>query len=185
MIAQNENLVSRNNSGTWDGKWMRQYNDKDSYGFPNINTTQMYSGSELLYGTTSNACLTPAGRCTSDDNSTPTPYNNATGCDWGWNQLAPHATIKAYTRGSHFRDQEWVIPTYCPDYSNSSTNTLQSPTKKFPIYWINIRNMLYRIGYYDEPGNIDTFHPCPIVKKSGQVFRVVFRERIARHTAGA
>lgn len=180
LIAQNPTLYTNNNTTSS----IRQYNNKDRYGFPNINTTQMYYGSELFTTGNSNQYLIPAGRCNSNATN-PTPYNNRTGYRWYNPENLPNATIKAYTRGNHYRDQEWVIPTYCPDYSNDYTTTLQSPTKKFNMYWINIRNMLYKIGYFQEPGNIDSFVPCPIVKKSGQVFRIVFRERIARHTAGA
>lgn len=186
LIAQNPSLIARNGTQRKDSSspYIRQYNAKDSYGFPCINTTQMYYGSEIFCWDNSNQYLIPAGRC-NDNTSNPTPYGNYTGRNWASDSLVPHPTVKAYTRGNFYRDQEWVIPTYSPDYANGNTSTLQSPTKKFNIYWLGIRNMLYKIGYFREPGNLSTFVACPIVKKAGQVLRCVFRERIARHSAGA
>lgn len=184
LICITEQLYTNNN--TYSNTGIRYYNNKDKYGFPNINTTQMYQGSEIFNTNSDNINnLFNAGRCATDDNTNMLPHSNYTGYYWDRYQLISHPTIKGYTRGNHYRDQEWIIPTYCPDRTYNYTGTLQSPAKTFNIYWMNIRNMLYRIGYFTEPGNLDSFVPCPIVKKSGQVLRIVFRERITRHVAGA
>lgn len=159
------------------------FNQFDKYGFPNINTTQQYLGSNILlrYGTSKSQVIT-CGR-TNNNISNPTPYNNYTGysCDTEYEQPIP--TIKPYTRGTFYRDQEWVISTYAPRYDNSYTTTLPSPLKTENMYWLFIRGMIYKLGYFTEKGNLDSFVPCPIVKKAGQVFRITFREHIGRHEA--
>ena len=99
--------------------------------------------------------------------------------------MTPTPTVKEYTRGNFYRDQEWVMPTYFPRTDNYCTNSLPDPRFTGNIYWINIRGMLYKIGYFQEEGNIDTFVQCPIKKKRGQVFRCTFREHVGRHVAGA
>ena len=122
-------------------------------------------------------------RC-SNNKTSPIPYENYTGRNINSSRMTPNPTIKEYTRGNFYRDQEWVMPTYQPNYT-SSTNELPDPRHTATIYWLNIRNMLYKIGYFKEEGNISTFVPCPIKKKRGQVFRCTFREHVGRHIAGA
>lgn len=164
-----------------------QYNPSDEYGFPSINTktSTPYYGASMVYSNHVNSSqwLSPAGRC--NNNATnPTPYGNYTGGYIYSFELLPNPTIKPYTRGTFYRDQEWVMPTYYPNYSTSQTNTLPDPRSTANIYWINIRGMLYKIGYFLEEGNLSTFVPCPIPKKRGQVFRCTFREYVGRHVAG-
>jgi hypothetical protein len=162
------------------------YNSLDAYGFPSINTkTSMRYGSRFAYYyQNSSNLLSTAGRC--NNNATnPTPNSNYTGTHISYDYIQPTPTIKAYTRGTFYRDQEWVSPTYYPNYYDGSTTSLPDPRYTANIYWINIRGMLYRIGYFQEEGNIDTFVPCPIKKKRGQVFRCTFREYVGRHVAGA
>ena len=163
------------------------YNSLDTYGFPSINTkTSMKYGS--IFASESyqqaNDLLSTGGRC--NNNATnPTPYNNYTGTSIRYDNLIPTPTVKEYTRNTFYRDQEWVMPTYFPRTDNYLTNTLPDPRFTGNIYWINIRGMLYKIGYFQEEGNISTFVPCPIKKKRGQVFRCTFREHVGRHIAGA
>lgn len=164
------------------------YNSLDSYGFPNINTmTSMHNGSIFAYDTDQrgNSYLSTGGRC--NNNATnPTPADNYTGSSpYGTGRMLPTPTVKEYTRGNFYRDQEWVMPTYYPRTDSSYTNSLPDPRSTGNIYWINIRGMLYKIGYFQEEGNIDTFVQCPIKKKRGQVFRCTFREHVGRHVAGA
>lgn len=162
------------------------FNSLDDYGFPSINTkTQMSYGSKFSYSEYQDATnlLGTCGRC--NNNATnPTPYSNNTGRQINSGNMIPNPTIKEYTRNNFYRDQEWVMPTYQPNYT-SSTSTLPDPRHTATLYWLNIRNMLYKIGYFLEEGNIDTFVQCPIYKKRGQVFRCTFREHVGRHVAGA
>jgi hypothetical protein len=72
-----------------------------------------------------------------------------------------------------------------PHWNTSSTTTLPDPRNKVSIWWFMIRNMMYKIGYFVDEGNISTFVQCPIIKKYGQVFRCTFREHVGRHIAGA
>jgi hypothetical protein len=163
------------------------YNTFDIYGFPSINTkTSMLYGSLFAIDEYQSAwdMLSTGGRC--NDNATnPTPYNNYTGSNIRYNNLVPTPTVKSYTRNTFYRDQEWVMPTYYPNMNSYSTTELPDPRFTGNIYWINIRGMLYKIGYFLEQGNISTFVPCPIKKKRGQVFRCTFREHVGRHIAGA
>jgi hypothetical protein len=163
------------------------YNSLDTYGFPSINTkTSMHYGSIFACNQYQQAdnLLSTGGRC--NNNATnPTPYNNNTGTGIIHSYMLPTPTVKSYTRNTFYRDQEWVMPTYFPRTDNSSTNSLPDPRFTGNIYWINIRGMLYKIGYFLEQGNISTFVPCPIKKKRGQVFRCTFREHVGRHIAGA
>lgn len=161
------------------------YNSYDKYGFPNINVkTSMLYGS-IFAGSSQqgNDYLSTAGRCNNNDTN-PTPLNNATGTSCDSPSMIPTPTIKTYTRNNFYRDQEWVMPTYYPNTSTTSTTTLPDPRSTANIYWINIRGMLYKIGYFLEEGNLDTFVPCPIKKKRGQVFRCTFREHVGRHIVG-
>lgn len=161
------------------------FNSLDDYGFPSINTkTQMRYGSEFSSEEQNDTnFLGTCGSC--NDNATnPTPVNNYTGRQINFGDMLPKPTIKEYTRNNFYRDQEWVMPTYQPNYT-TRTNTLPDPRHTASIYWFNIRNMLYKIGYFLEAGNIDTFVQCPIYKKRGQVFRCTFREHVGRHVAGA
>lgn len=178
-LAYNINLYNDNNGST--------YNSVDEYGFPSINTkTNMSRGSYLIMHETdtSTTLLLNAGKC-NDNNTNPTPRNNYTGVGNSHSNIYSSPTIKPYTRGTFYRDQEWVMPTYQPNFYGGSTNTLPDPRYTASIYWINIRGMLYKIGYFTEEGNLSTFVPCPIYKKRGQVFRVTFREHVGRHIAGA
>lgn len=162
------------------------FNSLDNYGFPSINTkTSMRFGSAFVYYDSQDATdlLGSCGRC-SNNKTSPIPYENYTGRSINSNRLTPNPTIKEYTRGNFYRDQEWVMPTYQPNYTYNTT-TLPDPRHTATIYWLNIRNMLYKIGYFQEEGNISTFVPCPIKKKRGQVFRCTFREHVGRHIAGA
>ena len=163
------------------------YNSLDTYGFPSINTkTSMKYGSIFAADEyeTANDMLSTGGRC--NNNATnPTPYDNYTGANIRYDYLIPTPTVKSYTRNTFYRDQEWVMPTYYPNMDSYSTRTLPDPRFTANIYWINIRGMLYKIGYFLEQGNISTFVPCPIKKKRGQVFRCTFREHVGRHIAGA
>ena len=162
------------------------YNSLDAYGFPSINTkNSMYYGSYYINTSINNAgYLGAGGRC--NNNSTdPTPSNKYTGYELNNINLMTYPTVKEYTKGYFYRDQEWVMPTYFPNTSTASTNTLPDPRYTGNIYWINIRGMLYRIGYFLEESNIDKFVSCPIKKKRGQVFRCTFREHVGRHIAGA
>lgn len=166
-----------------------QYNPSDEYGFPSINTmtTNPYCGSSMIYSsslTNNSQWLSTAGRC-KNNATNPTPYENFTGTSISEFRMLPNPTIKPYTRNTFYRDQEWVMPTYYPNLSNGSTNNLPDPRSTANIYWINIRGMLYKIGYFLEEGNLSTFVPCPIKKKRGQVFRCTFREYVGRHVAGA
>ena len=162
------------------------YNSLDDYGFPSINTkTQMSYGSKFSYSEYQDDTnfLGTCGRC--NNNATnPTPVNNYTGRQINVGNMLPNPTIKEYTRNNFYRDQEWVMPTYQPNYTYL-TNSLPDPRHTATLYWLNIRNMLYKIGYFLEEGNIDTFVQCPIYKKRGQVFRCTFREHVGRHVAGA
>lgn len=165
-----------------------EYNPLDAYGFPSINTktNNYYYGSWMArnYYVNSTQWLSTCGRC-NNNNTNPTPYSNYIGGDINnWYQL-PTPTIKAYTRGTFYRDQEWIMPTYYPYTNTKSTTSLPDPRYTANIYWINIRNMLYKIGYFQEEGNISSFVQCPIKKKRGQVFRCTFREYVGRHVAGA
>jgi hypothetical protein len=176
-LAYNPTLYSENNNN---------YNSLDEYGFPSINTkaTMNYGSIFATQSQQGNAYLSTAGRC--NNNSTnPTPYNNYTGTSITDGSMTPNTIVKAYIRGTYYRDQEWVIPTYFPRTDNTNTSNLPDPRFTGNIYWINIRGMLYRIGYYLEEGNIDTFVSCPIKKKRGQVLRCTFREHVGRHIAGA
>ena len=178
-LAYNINLYNDNNGST--------YNSVDEYGFPSINTkTNMSQGSYLIqYDTdTSTTLLLNAGKC-NDNNTNPTPRNNYTGVGNSAPYTYSSPTIKPYTRGTFYRDQEWVMPTYQPNFYGGYTNTLPDPRYTASIYWINIRGMLYKIGYFTETGNLSSFVPCPIYKKRGQVFRCTFREYVSRHVAGA
>lgn len=163
------------------------YNSLDTYGFPSINAkTSMRYGSifALDEAQQANDLLSNGGRC--NNNATnPTPYGNYNGTNIRYDNMIPTPTVKEYTRGNFYRDQEWVMPTYYPRTDNYSTNSLPDPRFTGNIYWINIRGMLYKIGYFQEEGNIDTFVSCPIKKKRGQVFRCTFREHVGRHVAGA
>ena len=178
-LAYSINLYNGNTSST-----PNQYNTYDSYGFPNINTeTRMTYGSNFVTETQKgNGYLSASGRIksTTDFN----PYKNCTGTSISYVYLMASPIIKSYTRGNFYRDQEWIMPTYQPNTSTSSILTLPTPRETANIYWINIRGMLYKIGYYLEEGNIDQFVPCPIKKKRGQVFKITFREYIRRHIAG-
>ena len=162
------------------------YNSLDEYGFPSINTkASMRYGSIFSYSEyqDSDKLLGGCGRC--NNNATnPTPYGNYTGRRINQNNSIPNPTVKPYTRGNFYRDQEWVMPTYQPNYT-SDTTSLPDPRHTATLYWLNIRNMLFKIGYFQEEGNIDTFVQCPIKKKRGQVFRCTFREHVGRHVAGA
>lgn len=164
------------------------YNSLDRYGFPCINTkTSMHYGSIFAYNEhqQSNQYLSTAGRCRNNATD-PTPEENYTGTSPRYTgRLTPTPTVKAYTRGTFYRDQEWVMPTYFPRTDHYCTTSLPDPRFTGNIYWINIRNMLYKIGYFQEEGNLDSFVPCPIKKKRGQVFRCTFREHVGRHIAGA
>lgn len=162
------------------------FNSLDNYGFPSINTkTSMRYGSVFVYYDTQDGTdlLGSCARC-SNNKTSPIPYENYTGRSINNGRMIPTPTIKEYTRGNFYRDQEWVMPTYQPNYT-SYTNALPDPRHTATIYWLNIRNMLYKIGYFQEEGNIDTFVQCPIKKKRGQVFRCTFREHVGRHVAGA
>ena len=162
------------------------WNTLDAYGFPDINIkTASYDGSIFAYedGQNNENRLASCGRC--NNNATnPTPFNKYTGRSQINSNLLPNPTIKEYTRNNFYRDQEWVMPTYQPNYVDI-TNSLPDPRHTATLYWLNIRNMLYKIGYFIEEGNIDTFVQCPIYKKRGQVFRCTFREHVGRHVAGA
>ena len=165
------------------------YNTFDTYGFPSLNTkTSMRWGSIFVGNNEQNRAdlLGTAGRCT-DNSTNPTPYGNYTGQRIDVDYLLPTPTIKEYTRGNYYRDQEWVMSTYQPNVGigNAYTTTLPDPRSTASIYWINIRGMLYKIGYFKESGNLSEFVPCPIKKKRGQVFRCTFREHVGRHIAGA
>ena len=164
------------------------YNTADEYGFPSINTkTSMRYGSIFVYDTDQqgNSYLSTAGRCRNNATD-PTPADNYTGTSpRNTGRMLPTPTVKEYTRGNFYRDQEWVMPTYYPRTDNYCTTSLPDPRATGNIYWINIRGMLYKIGYFQEEGNIDTFVQCPIKKKRGQVFRCTFREHVGRHVAGA
>lgn len=174
-LAYSENLYT--DSTTY-------YNSVDAYGFPSINVnTSMNYGSVFAYDSFQQGAkyLSSAGRCV-DNTSDPTPYENRTGTN---NRYIIHnPTVMEYKRGDFYRDQEWVIPTYFPNLSSNDTKTLPDPRYTGSIYWMNIRGMLYRIGYFLEDGNLDTFVPCPIYKKRGQVLRVMFRESVDRFTVG-
>ena len=177
-LSYNINLPGENGGST--------YNSVDEYGFPSINTKASMSIGSLLEGgqeSSDSSYLLSSGRC-NDNITNPTPYNNYTGTSRRSNVLIPTPTIKPYTRGAFYRDQEWVMPTYQPNFT-SSTNSLPDPRYTASIYWINIRGMLYKIGYFTETGNLSSFVPCPIYKKRGQVFRCTFREYVSRHVAGA
>lgn len=168
------------------------YNTVDTYGFPSINTrTSMLYGSRFTpynsYQESSNT-LSTAGRCINNaTNPMPFQYNGYyyTGSCITAEYIIPSPTVKAYTRGTFYRDQEWVMPTYQPNlYSSTYTTNLPDPRSTANIYWINIRGMLYKIGYYTNEGNLNSFVPCPIKKKRGQVLRITFRENVGRHVAG-
>lgn len=177
-LAYNINLYGESGGSTW--------NSVDEYGFPSINTkASMSQGSQLIIDSesTSTNRLSSAGRCV-NNSITPTPRNNYTGTSIENAVCFASPTIKPYTRGTFYRDQEWVMPTYQPNFTGS-TNSLPDPRYTASIYWINIRGMLYKIGYFTETGNLSSFVPCPIYKKRGQVFRCTFREYVSRHVAGA
>lgn len=163
-----------------------QYNTLDEYLFPGINVRPTSYGS--LWGRPSNSAnrVNAAGRC-NNNTTNPTPYGNYVGYRWDdINELTTIPTIRTYKRGEdngmeYYREHEYVIPTYMPYWGNDFTATLPSPTGSANIYWLCIRGMIFRLGYYEEAGNLSTFKPCYIRKKYGQVLRVTYREYVKRH----
>lgn len=182
FMAQNGNI------NVLDG-----WNTNDSYGFPNINATSNKKSSSILtlfaYGSdydSTNGTYKYFGKC-KNNASNPVPYNNyISGRD---STAMPTPTLTSYTRGTFYRDQEWVVPTYYPDprtgYGSNSVLSVSSanPASVSNIYWLWIRNMIYKFGYFVEQGNLSTFVSAPIVKKAGQVIRFTLREGITRHQA--
>lgn len=183
MVGQTANPYS--NAASTSG--VRQYNPYDNYGFPSINSVPLYYGSQIRESmhSTSNpndGHIHGAGKCT-DVNTDPTPRD-------GWNSYGAGSiafpTVDTYYRCSTgnnkpaSRTQHWVIPTYHPCYMTGSA--LPSPTSSVPIYWLYIRGMIYKLGYFPEghEGVLDDFVQKPITKKAGQIIRITYTETVSR-----
>lgn len=166
---------------------MNKYNVLDQYGFPEINQHVRHYGTltARFVGRTPSGGLRPSNSPKSSTDLIP----NYVWCNIASNSYTSESTaapgypiISKYKRGDYYRDIEWIVPAYSPyrgtaeRYSPSSI----AADNVEDIYWIYVRGMWYKLGYFTESGNINSFVQHPITKKAGQVMRIFTRDTVAR-----